>query len=85
MEELYKLIEEKIKKSGYPEDIDGEEFYEDVCNEAEDQELGKYLFFIKKSDDLYYEGCMDIMEDQFDLHFIDIHAKDQVYHVEFDD
>ena len=31
MEELYKAIEEKIKESGYPRKISGEEVYDDIC------------------------------------------------------
>ena len=59
MEELYRLIEEKIKK-------------------------GTYIFMIKKSDSIYYQGCMEIMDEQFDLHYVDIHDSDKVYHVDFD-
>ncbi|MCI5951382.1 MAG: hypothetical protein MRZ63_03585 [Anaerostipes sp.] len=84
MEELYQFIEEKIKKAGYPGMIDGREFYSDVSEEAEDQEVGTYIFIVKKSDTLFYQGCMEIMEDQFDLHYVDIHDRDKVYHVDFD-
>ena len=31
MEELYKTIEEKIKASGYPRKISGEDVYDDIC------------------------------------------------------
>ena len=27
---------------------------------------------------------MDILEHEFDLHYVDIHDGDQVYHVDFD-
>ncbi|MDO4297163.1 MAG: hypothetical protein Q4C59_01645 [Lachnospiraceae bacterium] len=84
MEELYRMIEEKIKKSGYPGEIDGREFYNEVSDEAEDQENGAYIFLIKKSDTVYYQGCMDIMDREFDLHYVDIHEGDTVYHVDFD-
>ena len=33
MDELYRLIESKIKASGYPGGINGREFYEDVSDE----------------------------------------------------
>lgn len=84
MEELYRLIEEKIKNSGYPLEIDGREFYNDVNKEAETKENGKYIFMVKKEDTLFYEGCMDIMDNEFDLHYVDIHYNDTIYHVDFD-
>ena len=56
MEELYQFIEEKIRKAGYPGMIDGREFYSDVSKEAEDQEIGTYIFIVKKSD-------MDLCQD----------------------
>lgn len=84
MRELYELIEEKIKASGYPGEIDGEDFYGDICDEADEQENGTYVFIIKKSDVLSYKGCMTIMEEEFDLHYVDIHAGERVYHVDFD-
>lgn len=84
MEELYQLIEEKIKKAGYPGEIDGQEFYEDICQEVDDQDNGTYIFVVKKSDVLSYKGCMEIFDDQFDLHYVDIHVGDKSYHVDFD-
>ena len=42
------------------------------------------MFLLKKSDTLSYKGCMEIMDDQFDLHYVDIHDGDKVYHVDFD-
>ena len=55
MEEFYRLIEEKIKKSGYPGEISGREFYADVCDEADEQDLGMFLCLIKKSETISYE------------------------------
>lgn len=84
MEELYQLIEDKIKNAGYPGEVDGREFYDDVSAEAESKENGTYIFIVKKTEELYYQGCMEIMEDQFDLHYVDIHDGDKEYHVDFD-
>jgi hypothetical protein len=84
MEELYRTIEEKIKASGYSGEIDGREFYYEVSKEADAKENGKYIFMVKKSDTVYYEGCMDILDKDFDLHYIDIHEDDKTYHVDFD-
>lgn len=84
MKELYDLIEAKIEASGYPNKIDGCEFYGDVSDEADNQENGTYVFIIKKTDELSYKGCMTIMDDEFDLHYVDIHEGEKVYHVDFD-
>lgn len=84
MEELYQLIEEKIKKAGYPGTIDGQEFYDDICAEVDDQDNGTYIFVVKKSDVLSYKGCMEIFDDQFDLHYVDIQVGEKSYHVDFD-
>ena len=84
MNELYKLIEEKIKDAGYPGEIDGREFYNDVSDEADEKENGDYIFLIKKTEELMYRGCMTIIDDQFDLHYVDILEGDNTYHVNFD-
>ena len=84
MNELYKLIEEKIRKSGYPGEIDGREFYHDVSDEADEKENGAYIFMIKKTEEIIYKGCMTIVDEQFDLHYVDIHVGECVYHVDFD-
>jgi hypothetical protein len=84
MNELYKLIEEKIKASGYTGEIDGCEFYNDISDEADEKENGDYIFLIKKTEELLYRGCMTIIDDQFDLHYVDILEGDATYHVDFD-
>ena len=84
MEELYRIIEEKIKASGYPGEIDGRTFYREVSDEADEKEEGTYIFMIKKSDSLSYTGCMEIMEEEFDLHYVDIQDGEMKYHVDFD-
>lgn len=84
MDELYKLIEEKIKAAGYPGEIDGREFYNDVSDEADEKENGDYIFLIKKTEELMYRGCMTIIDEQFDLHYVDILEGDNTYHVDFD-
>lgn len=84
MFELYQFIEERIKQAGYPGKINGREFYDDVSAEAENQDNGTYIFIIKKSDELTYQGCMTIMDEDFDLHYVDIIDKENKYHVDFD-
>ena len=84
MEELYRTIEEKIKKAGYPKPVDGREFYDDICDEADEKENGAYMFMIKKEERLIYEGMMIIMDEEFDLKYVDICDGDEKYHVDFD-
>lgn len=84
MNELYRMIEERIRSAGYPGAIDGREFYEDISAEADDKENGTYIFIIKKSETLSYHGCMKIMDEEFDLRYVEIHDGEKVYHVDFD-
>lgn len=84
MNELYELIEAKIREAGCPLAIDGAEFYDDMNAEADNQENGTYIFIIKKDDTLSYHGCMTIMDEEFDLHYVDIHVGEEKYHVDFD-
>lgn len=84
MEELYRMIEETIKATGYHGDIDGQDIYEDICDQIEDKEPGSYLLMSKKTDDVFFEYQVDVMEDQFNLSYVDIHEGDKVYHANFD-
>lgn len=84
MRELYELIEKKIRQAGYPAPIDGREFYNDISDEADEKENGTYMFLIKKEENLMYKGCMEIMDDEFDLHFVDLILDGTSYHVDFD-
>ncbi len=84
MEELYRLIEEKIKASGYPGEVNGEVIYNEICDEMEQKENGSYLLMIKQDGDVYFECKVDIMDEEFDLPYMDIHAGENVYHVDFD-
>lgn len=83
MNELYQLIEERIKSAGYPGKISGREFYDDINDEADEKENGTYIFLIKKTEELMYKGCMTIIDDQFDLHYVDILEGENTYHVDF--
>ena len=78
------MIEETIKATGYNGDIDGQDIYEDICDQIEDKEPGSYLLMSKKTDDVFFEYQVDVMEDQFNLSYVDIHEGDKVYHANFD-
>ena len=84
MEELYQMIEEKMKAAGYTGEVDGEEIYNEICDEIENREPGAYVFFSKKTDDTFFEYRLQIFEDNFNLSSIDIHIADKNYHVDFD-
>ena len=47
MEELYRIIEQKIKDAGYPKSISGEMVYGDICNQIEGKENGSYVLLSK--------------------------------------
>ena len=78
------MIEETIKATGYNGKIDGQDIYEDICDQIEDKEPGSYLLMSKKTDDVFFEYQVDVMEDQFNLSYVDIHEGDKVYHANFD-
>ena len=84
MEELYRIIEEKIREAGYTGPVNGEEIYNEICDEMDQKENGSYLFIIKKDDEVFYECKVDIMDEEFDLPYMDIHTPEKVYHVDFD-
>ena len=84
MEEIYRLIEEKIANAGYTGFVNGEEIYDEICDEIEDKEIGSYIFMSKKEDDVLFEYKIDVMEEQFNLSYIDINSPQGKFHVDFD-
>lgn len=84
MEELFRSIEEKIRSAGYTEPVNGEEIYDEICDEIETKEPGTYLFMSKKEKNTFFEYKIDVLEDQFNLSWLDIHTDGQVFHVDFD-
>ena len=55
MEELYRIIEQKIKDAGYPRAISGEMVYGDICDQIEGKENGSYVLLSKFEDDVIFE------------------------------
>ena len=84
MEELYRMIEDKIYAAGYEGQVSGEEIYDEICDEIEDKEEGSYIFMSKKEYDTIYEYKIDVMEDQFNLSYLDIKVDGKTYHIDFD-
>lgn len=85
MEELYQLIEAKIKSSGYPKTISGFDVYNEISNEIEQKEIGTYIFLCKKEDSILYEYKVDVMEEEFNLSYLHITDNGIEYHINFDD
>lgn len=84
MNELYEMIENKIKASGYPREISGEAVYEDMCDQIEEQENGTYILLSKFEEDVVFEYRITIMEEEFNLELLTIHTPQGEYKVEFD-
>ena len=84
MEEIYRAIEEKIRKSGFDREVDGKDVYDDICDQIEDKEPGTYLVMSKFFDDAVFEYAVTIMEDEFNLSTLTIVAYDKKYVIDFD-
>ncbi|MFL0253339.1 hypothetical protein ACJDT4_23310 [Clostridium neuense] len=84
MKQFFKAIEENIRKSGYSGEVSGEKIYDEISNEAEEQEEGSYLFLKKQNDDIMFEYRVDILEDNINLATLTIHTPEKKYFIDFD-
>ena len=92
MEEFYKAIEDKIKASGYPGEVNGEDIYNDICDQIEgkengdyvEKENGTYLFLSKKDNGVVFEYKVDILDESFNLSYVHITANNDTFHIDFD-
>ena len=84
MEELYRMIEETIKATGYNGDIDGQDIYEDICDQIEDKENGTYLLLSKFEEDFSFEYHITIQDDGFNLGLLTIRTPEGIYQTDFD-
>ena len=84
MNELYKLIEDKIRASGYPRKISGEDVYGDICDQIEDKENGTYILLSKVEDDVIFEYTVTIMDDDFNLGLMTMKTLEGIFEVDFD-
>ncbi len=56
-----------------------------ICNgKPSVDEDNSYIFMSKKEDDVIYEYKIDVMEDQFNLSYLDIKVNGKTYHIDFD-
>ena len=84
MKELYKLLEDKIKASGYPFPVDGKDFYNDIADKADENGNGSFIVLIKKEDNVSYEAVVDVLDEGIDLHTCKFHVGEESYFVDFD-
>ena len=85
MEELYRIIEQKIKDAGYPRAISGEMVYGDICDQIEGKENGSYVLLSKFEDDVIFEYHITIMDHEFNLGILTMKLPEGVYAVNFDE
>ena len=84
MNELYELIEQKIKESGYPREISGEAVYNDICDQIEGKENGKYLLLSKFEEDVIFEYHITIRDEDFNLGILTMRTPEGTFEVDFD-
>lgn len=84
MNEIYRMIEEKIKASGYTGDIDGQEIYDEISDEISSKENGCYICMVKKEDDVIFEYHVEIFDEEFNLSRLVINTGDKTYNIDFD-
>ena len=84
MNELFELIEKKIKDSGYPRAIRGEDVYEDICDQIEGKENGSYILLSKFEDDVIFEYHITIRDLDFNLGILTMRTPEGVFETDFD-
>ena len=78
MKELYEAIEAKIKASGYPRAISGEDVYNDICDQIDGKENGSYVLLSKFEDDI------TIQDEDFNLGILTMRTPEGVFETDFD-
>lgn len=84
MNEIYKMIETRIKEAGYPNEISGNDVYDDICDQIDGKENGSYVLLSKFKDDEIFEYNITIMDEEFNLGLLTIRTKNGVYKIDFD-
>ena len=84
MDELYQIIEQKIKASGYPIEISGAKVYNDICDQIEGKENGEYLLLSKFEDDVVFEYHITVKDEEFNLGILTMKAPEGVFEADFD-
>ena len=84
MKELYEAIEVKIKASGYPRAISGEDVYNDICDQIDGKEKGSYVLLSKYEDDVIFEYHITIQDEDFNLGILTMRTPKGVFETDFD-
>ena len=84
MDELYQIIEQKIKASGYPREISGAKVYNDICDQIEGKENGEYLLLSKFEDDVVFEYHITVKDEEFNLGILTMKEPEGVLEADFD-
>ena len=84
MNELYEAIEQKIKVSGYPREISGEDVYNDICDQIDGKENGTYLLLSKFEEDVVFEYHITIQDEDFNLGILTMRTPEGVFEADFD-
>ncbi len=84
MNELYELIEKKIKASGYPRQISGADVYDDICDQIDGKENGTYLLLSKFEEDVVFEYHITINDEDFNLGVLTMKTPEGTFEVDFD-
>lgn len=85
MNELYEMIEKKIRESGYPREISGMDVYDDICDQIEGKENGEYVLLSKFEDDVIFEYHITVMDDEFNLGILTMRMPEGVFETNFDE
>ena len=84
MNELYEIIEKKIKASGYPREISGADVYDDICDQIDGKENGTYLLLSKFEEDVVFEYHITIQDEDFNLGSLTRKTPEGTFEVDFD-
>ncbi len=84
MEEIYKIIEAKIKLAGYPREISGEDVYDDICEQIEGKENGTYILLSKFEEDVVFEYHITILDEDFNLGLLIMRTPEGEFQTNFD-
>ena len=85
MNELYEMIEKKIRESGYPREISGMDVYDDICDQMEGKENGAYVLLSKFEEDVIVEYHITVMDDEFNLGILTMRTPEGVFETNFDE
>lgn len=84
MNELYEIIEKRIKESGYKREISGADVYSDICDQIDGKENGTYVLLSKFEDDVVFEYTVTIMDEEFNLGLLTMRTPEGEFSVDFD-